>query len=580
MDDRPCVSSPPRRVLSAALMLVSVLLFLVQLTESSTSSSTTISMQKPAWMQMDPVTLEKYKELAKQRHESAVKAAQESYYYSHSASNNDNNNNNSASLQEEPLPPPNLPPCKTFGIAARPTWSLPDFQNDFNLHQVIKVTQSPLFSQEECRQVMEHAHKHFGDNITAWPTLPSGRYHVAGFWIKSVPAIHAWFQEALRTKLVPLLAREFPQFCTAHDLVVDNAYLFQYNTNTGRKTDVHTDSGCLSFTIALNAPTEYSGGGTWFESLEDNENNNGVIDMAQGVVTVRPGGVRHCGQAVTSGTRYIIGGFCMHRHKLEPVRMLLGLAAERGCQGDYEGAEEAYIACLLLNSQFDAAYANLANILESQGKMEQALEALEYCHTSVNPRNAQVAYSLGILYLQKKEYTKCKECMGTCLYSDDCDVEAMLTMAQACRELQDVNGEESWYRRAIQTPGVSNEQAASAYLNLGLLKEGTDEEITLYQKGLELSPNHYQLRYTLASVLALHKKFQQAARHFRLAAETSTGQERNDALQSLYRSATFAVQKDDSADRPTTREKMMERLQEIMGHENYQALAASAAKRQ
>jgi tetratricopeptide (TPR) repeat protein len=170
--------------------------------------------------------------------------------------------------------------------------------------------------------------------------------------------------------------------------------------------------------------------------------------------------------------------------------------------------------------------------------------------------------------------------METCLYSDDCDVEAMLTMAQACRELQDVNEEESWYRRAIQTPGVSHEQAASAYLNLGLLKEGTDEEITLYQKGLELSPNHYQLRYTLASVLALQKKFQQAARHFRLAAETSTGQERNDALQSLYRSATFAVQKDDSADRPTTREKMMERLQEIMGHENYQALAASAAKRQ
>jgi tetratricopeptide (TPR) repeat protein len=578
MADRPCVSSPPGRVLSAAsaLMVVSVLLVQV-MTESSMSSSTTISMQKPAWVQMDPVTLEKYKELAKQRHESAVKAAQESYY-SHSASDT---NDNSVSLQEEPLLPPNLPPCKTFGIAAPPTWSLPDFQNDFNLHQVIKVTQSPLFSQEECHQVIEHANKHFGDNNTPWTTLPSGPYRVAGFWIKSVPAVHTWFQEAVRTKLFPLLAREFPQFCSsAHDLVVDNAYLFQYSTKTGRKTDVHTDSGCLSFTIALNAPTEYTGGGTWFESLEDNDNdNNGVIDMEQGVVTVRPGGVRHCGQAVTSGTRYIIGGFCMHRHKVEPVRMLLGLAAERGCQGDYKGAEEAYIACLLLNSQFDAAYANLANILESQGKMEQALEALEYCHTSVNPRNSQVAYSLGILYLQKKEYAKCKECMETCLYSDDCDVEAMLTMAQACRGLQDVDGEESWYRRAIQTAGVSNEQAASAYLNLGLLKEGTDEEIELYQKGLELSPNHYQLRYTLASVLALQKNFQQAARHFRLAAETSTGQERNAALQSLYRSATFAVQKDDSADRPTTREKMMERLQEIMGHENYQALAASAAKR-
>ena len=191
---------------------------------------------------------------------------------------------------------------------------------------------------------------------------------------------------------------------------------------------------------------------------------------------------------------------------------------------------------------------------------------------------AQVAYSLGILYLQNEEYAKCKACMETCLYSDDCDVEAILTMAQACRGLHDVDGEEYWYRRAIQTPGVSNEQAASAYLNLGLLKEGTDEEVTLYEKGLELSPNHYQLRYTMASVLALQKQFEEAARHYRVAVETSTGEEHNKALQLLYRSASMALQNDDSATRPTTREEMMERLQEIMGTENYQTLAASAAE--
>ena len=85
----------------------------------------------------------------------------------------------------------------------------------------------------------------------------------------------------------------------------------------------------------------------------------------------------------------------MHRNKVEPVRMLLGLAAERGCQGDYAGAEEAYIASLALNSKFDAAYANLASILESQGKMQQALEVLEYCHYCVNPRNGSSGVQFG-----------------------------------------------------------------------------------------------------------------------------------------------------------------------------------------
>jgi hypothetical protein len=82
--------------------------------------------------------------------------------------------------------------------------------------------------------------------------LPSGQYDVAGFWIRDVPAIYEWFNRMVQEWLFPLLVKQFPHFC------LDNAYVFKYTPKTGRQTDVHAYSGCLSFTIALNGNDEYS----------------------------------------------------------------------------------------------------------------------------------------------------------------------------------------------------------------------------------------------------------------------------------------------------------------------------------
>lgn len=530
-------------------------------------------------MQMDRDTHQGYMELAKQRHAQAVKAAQESYY-AHSSSDENSNKDANPQPQQVVVEEEDLPQVNTFGIAAPPTWSLPDFTENFNLAKAICVTSSPLFTSDECNQVIQNAEAHFqSTNNGKWTTLASGQYDVAGFWIKSIPDVHEWFNTAVKTKLFPLLQRQFPDFCSADDLVVDNAYLFKYTTETGRRTDVHTDSGCLSFTIALNAPNDYSGGGTWFESLNSTTTGSNTIEMDQGMVTIRPGGVRHCGHAVTSGTRYIIGGFCMHRDKVEYVRMLIGLGAERASQADYKGAEEAYIAALSINPNFDAAYPNLANVLEQQGKMQQAKEVLEYCHLFVNNKNAEVAYSLGVLYLNEGDYEKCKSCMNVCLESDDNDVDSLMVMAQACAGQGNVAGEEAWYGRVTTTPGVTDEKAASAYCNLGVLKEGSDDEIQLYEKGLALAPHHYQLRYSLGSALAGKQQYEQAAKHFRAAVESSTDNPelQMKALQILYRAAVSAAQHD-KVNPPKTREALMERLYEIMGKSNYDLLAASARK--
>lgn len=301
---------------------------------SSASSSTSYSKKIPEWISIhnDKEKLSRYLDFARERHVESIQKARDAYFSfpgRTQESTTATTDATSFSLQD----------LEFDEYLIKAAGSLPDFGDELERHCFVTSRHTPLFTKQECKDMIDRAEKHFQGK--EWTSLPSGQYDVAGFWIKSIPACHEWFDQMVKERLFPLLAKKFPDFCQSmEDLVVDNAYLFKYTTETGRRTDVHTDSGCLSFTIALNSQEEYKGGGTWFEGLEQkqgqDDTSRGLIEMDVGQCTVRPGGVRHCGHAVTEGTRYIIGGFCMNNKKIEYTRMLMGLGSEETQRGNYK----------------------------------------------------------------------------------------------------------------------------------------------------------------------------------------------------------------------------------------------------
>ena len=56
----------------------------------------------------------------------------------------------------------------------------------------------------------------------------------------------------------------------------------------------------FSFTIALNARSEYAGGGTYFTSI------NRTLNVDVGHAILFAGGMQHAGAQLTSGRRYIL----------------------------------------------------------------------------------------------------------------------------------------------------------------------------------------------------------------------------------------------------------------------------------
>ena len=159
--------------------------------------------------------------------------------------------------------------------------------------QSIYVTDEPLFSAEECERVVAMAERE-GAGL---PSTKSGKYRVGKAWVKDMPNVLAWFNGALEQKLYPALAHLFPTIVSSPaTLRAHSVAILKYN-ESHPATDVHIDDALLAFTIALSPSSNFEGGGTFFEALDT------IIPMEQGMVTFRPGAIRHAGHAVTKGLR-------------------------------------------------------------------------------------------------------------------------------------------------------------------------------------------------------------------------------------------------------------------------------------
>jgi hypothetical protein len=185
-------------------------------------------------------------------------------------------------------------PVETIGYPVI-NFTLPDFDDEFRASQgnnLIHVTTNPLLTNQECDDIISKANAYFNEkeeeNQGEWTSLQSGRFAIAGSWIKDIPPVQQSFNEVLQRKLFPTISKLFPHVIgNASDLRIQSAYLFKYDTTSGEKTDMHMDSSLLSFTILLNDAEEFEGGGTFYESLGD---TGEIVSMQKGCVTFRPAG--------------------------------------------------------------------------------------------------------------------------------------------------------------------------------------------------------------------------------------------------------------------------------------------------
>lgn len=98
-----------------------------------------------------------------------------------------------------------------------------------------------------------------------------------------------------------------------HDLVLDDRepHIVKYDVSKKerQKLDMHTDKSEWTFLIALSegCGMDYDGGGTYFEAIHS------TVHIQRGHALVFPGKLRHRGQKITSGRRFLLVGFLVDK---------------------------------------------------------------------------------------------------------------------------------------------------------------------------------------------------------------------------------------------------------------------------
>jgi len=82
-----------------------------------------------------------------------------------------------------------------------------------------------------------------------------------------------------------------------------------------QRLDMHTDKSEWTFLIALSngCGVDYEGGGTFFECLD------ATVHIQRGHALVFPGKLRHCGQKITHGLRFLLVGFLVDKSTVNQV---------------------------------------------------------------------------------------------------------------------------------------------------------------------------------------------------------------------------------------------------------------------
>jgi tetratricopeptide (TPR) repeat protein len=266
-----------------------------------------------------------------------------------------------------------------------------DFADSFGFPlDIIKVTENvPLFSAEEAADVVAIAVAEGVDNNE----FQSGKYQLAGDWLDNLPKTREWFNSRLESTFFPLLAHLFPEVISSPSVIrAHSVSLLKYNSSHPR-TDVHIDNGVLAMTLAMTPKKEYVGGGTFFEHM----GLSNILEMDVGHGTFRPGSVRHGGNRVHNGTRYILGAFLLLEDRVEHVRRLKNRGSELRRAQNFPEAVKHFEWALAMNPKCTTCLKDWGEILHRQNKFDEAEEKIIQALDLLEYKDSDALFSLGVV---------------------------------------------------------------------------------------------------------------------------------------------------------------------------------------
>ena len=168
---------------------------------------------------------------------------------------------------------------------------------------LLEIQVVPLLSEDECTLLIQDAEA-YGSG-SGWTTSRHQTHATTDIPVHLLPEAGVLWNTTLAPRVIEAMAQRYGlgrQSITPVDVFVVK---YEFQEGGQRELSVHRDGALMTFSLLLNDPADFQGGGTYFEEC------GRVYRPAQGVAVIHSGKVRHGGFPISSGKRYVLVGFCL-----------------------------------------------------------------------------------------------------------------------------------------------------------------------------------------------------------------------------------------------------------------------------
>jgi hypothetical protein len=141
-------------------------------------------------------------------------------------------------------------------------------------------------------------------NIKGWRTTRHANYPTTDLPVNEIPELNILVKNIIQYNVFPHIEENYK--VDKRLLYLNDLFIVKYEAFNQNELKKHKDGSVFSFSILLNAKSNFDGGGTIFYNKDDEEM---IYENTKGDVLIHPGRVNHAGRKITRGVRYILVGF-------------------------------------------------------------------------------------------------------------------------------------------------------------------------------------------------------------------------------------------------------------------------------
>ena len=158
---------------------------------------------------------------------------------------------------------------------------------------------SKIYTPDMCRYIINESEK-YATNNGGFMTTRHTKYPTTVLPVDKIPSIFGLILETLQSIIVKI--QDSYGLNEGILFNIKEMFVVKYKHDEPNHLEMHNDGSFISFNILLNNPTDFEGGGTYFE--------DGVtILLDQGDMLIHSGHTKHADQRITKGCQYILVGF-------------------------------------------------------------------------------------------------------------------------------------------------------------------------------------------------------------------------------------------------------------------------------